>query len=1698
MNGLLGLAKGFGIAGKEALDFASSGVQAVASARDKIVAAERGTTPDELRREGTSMEQAVEQARASNDQRSLPLGASNTEEKITSAVGQTVMTLAEAIATPAGDIAQVGRLGQAASGAIKMQGPAVMHGVEVGREVLKQTDGDLGAAFKAGIAAWSSMTAMGAVPGAIGAGRVAGAVTGAGIGVGMGEAQRGIENAARPDDMQMPFDPLGDTLMGVQGAVMGGVVGGHEQGALSGRRAVVEAGPQNAIERAQARAAAVTPGDILDKTVAMTQVNAHIGAVHDAAAVQGAREAAQTSMQMRRAQEMADEQAQIDQGAREQALNQAEKTKAPETTPDQGFEQAEADQAAQKDKDYTAAKNQAGDQTMEAAAGAEKGGGNEPAPTLADALPPEQVEALQKLKAQRAEELAAPPEKTVQESMREQAKGTEDDFRELPQEAQGGPETKAPPEAAPAENAAPEPSGEAEEEQPETNPPPQTPQTLAKLRQAALDTQMAEKTGVAKPVSLAELRKTNGADDLVDTKGAGGASLSSSRAQRENSFGDQKAVAQDLDRAMNPRMSHDEAKEHLSGVSSEVGKGFQIHASNDADTIPPKLKAQIAAHHAMGGGNIKGAYEDGVAHVFADSHRAGDKEGLLNTAVHELTHKGLDSFLGNDYGKVMSDIGHQIKGTKWAQDYAGKRGWNMRNPTHVSELANEYAAHMAENVAAGRAVHKGLPVTDSSPGHFQKIWDGIRGGLRKLGIVKHWNDNDIAALIRQAQAHTSGADPLRAARDGAAYKNSGGARFSLDNDDAHMEDHFPPDHPLAVTHKFGRTMEEQAKYNPGYIRSAIDTVKDLDNARPHAVLGAIGLRNIPDFVDRAKMPSVHDFVSTHDDMEGRRRQLLEPDHKQASTWSDWKAGQEDRGKSLDDIMGQSTMEGQDPSKPYVERHTAAERAADPEAATHEKYLRDVHKELKSDYDKLDDKGKQIYQDVRDNYADKRTKTLQAIEDRINSTGADDESKKNAITALRKTFESGTVKGPYFPLQRFGDLWASAKDKEGNTVAASRFESKSQRDSWLSAMREQGHDVDFGARMNEKSEMERISPEFVKNVIGHVQAADPTGNLAHDVWQEYLKAMPEMSMRKHGITRLGRLGFSGDALRAFAYNSSHGAHQLARLEYGHKMDTHMENIRNEARATEFHAATNPGDARAQSDAKWAPAIAREMEQRYDWLRNPRASTLASNLTKFGFGWYLGYAPATAFRIFSQNPMLAQPMLAKHFGEFGASKELTKASLQWAGSRGSLGDRLRGPERKAFDDANARGLFSETFTQNMMSGGSGGPISQNPLLKYGSYMFNAMEHHNRMTTHLAAYRLGVTQGLSHDAASAKAQQLTWDSHFDYTNANRPRYLQNDFMKVAGLFKQYSLGVTYRLARESADMINKEKPEDRAMARHAMASLMGRMMMFAGVTGIPGLYWAAEKAVNAWMGTDDKPYDMTAALHKSLQDHMGKTAADSIMTGPAGAVTGASLSSGASYSDLWYKSPMRTESPEDTVYDGLGQALGPLAALPINAAQGAGQMLHGNYERGLEHFLPPEAASLAKAVRYATQGATNTEGQSILPGDEQIDSKDVALQALGFSPQKVADAQRRNASISNIKQAITDRREQLSNKYETAMLAGDQRTADSIMKDIEKFNETNPGMAIGKGLARGALGMAKRNATATQGLNLPPGLSNLEQEY
>jgi hypothetical protein len=1111
-----------------------------------------------------------------------------------------------------------------------------------------------------------------------------------------------------------------------------------------------------------------------------------------------------------------------------------------------------------------------------------------------------------------------------------------------------------------------------------------------------------------------------------------------------------------------------EAQRTLSPFLDKVGrKNVEVH--QDVSTLPDNLKRDIVA----GNHSPRGVYDPNTdtVHIIAGAHDS--HADVLKTAVHEMTHKGLSAVFENDaeYTRTMNDVYRGATDRKWLNDYAAQHNIDARTRSGRQLLADEYAAHLAENV-------------DKDPSVWQKIVDGVRAGLRKMGVVRDWNDNDIRALVRRAQSALVQHDPDAAA----AFKDKG-IRYAEQDEGAPK---VPDDHPLAVAHKLGKTMEDQANYNPGFVRSRLDYLEKKGVSQPDNGLQFLGLRNLKDMNVAARMPDVEKFIRTHDQMTGRRGQIMEERAATTRDWSRWISKNKEQGKNLGELMHSSTLAGVDPSKPFKERWPGS---ADVTQQAADKMRKTYYDKASKVYNALDPKGKELFNKVRDDYSQHRQQVFDALERRINESAAADTTKKSLVTALRQKFESGRVQAPYFPLQRFGDHWGAAKDADGNTVSFSRFETSGEKKAWLAEMKNAGYDVKGGERMDSKSMMEQINPDFVKKVTQLAKEADPSGELADSIWQEYLRAMPEMSMRKHFIHRQGRLGYSMDAMRAYSYNSFHGSHQLARLEYGNRLDNHIEQIKQQAQAL------NDADP-SSADAKWANATAREMQRRYDWIKNPRASSWASALTKFGFGWYLGAAPATAFRIFSQNPMIASPVLASYHGQIGATKELSRASAQWALSRGGLGDTLRGDERKAFDTARDMGVFSSTATQDLASSSAGGNITgwRAAVYREMGRMFNAMEHHNRQTTYLAAYRLGKQQGMDHDTAVEHATDRTWDSHFDYTNANRPRVLQNDFAKVAFLFKQYSWGITYRLARDARDMLNNDPSmtdADRSIARKTFAGMLSRQMIWGGMTGLP-LYWAARAGINAMLGDKDQPYDVDAALHNHLEQSLGHWAADSIMTGPMGATTGASLASGASYNDLWYRPPAMDENASGTWSDLTGQFMGAIPQIGAQFAQGA-QMIHdGNTERGFEHFLPPALSGVAKAIRYAKQGVTNLSGESVMK-PEELNSYDLALQALGMTPQKVADRYAQNTTLKNISKEIMARKTFLTNSLERAASMDDDKEVAALQAQIEHFNNENPGVAIGgKGLVSSFRNHFRNQAEAVNGVRLPPGLGNLRDTY
>ena len=319
-------------------------------------------------------------------------------------------------------------------------------------------------------------------------------------------------------------------------------------------------------------------------------------------------------------------------------------------------------------------------------------------------------------------------------------------------------------------------------------------------------------------------------------------------------------------------------------------------------------------------------------------------------------------------------------------------------------------------------------------------------------------------------------------------------------------------------------------------------------------------------------------------------------------------------------------------------------------------LRDLYHAIGAD-------GQDIFNKVSDSYSADRKAVLAGLFTRIKAAGLDGNTQRQMMSELRQQFESSQVKGPYFPLARFGDYWAAAKHADGTVASFARFETKAERALWMNQRRAEGFtgegQLEGGEKVYHKNTIDKVDPEFVAKVVNMLKGTtkdggpiDPNGHLQDEIWQHYLQSLPEMSMRKQFIHRQGRLGYSADQLRAFTSSGLHSAQQIARLEHGHLLDKHLDNMEEQRRAIEQ---ADP----EHSNADRANALAHEYSERYKAITSPQSSPIASALTRFGSNWYLAFAPGTAIRIGLQNPMIALPTLGGTHGFGPAYRELGAA-------------------------------------------------------------------------------------------------------------------------------------------------------------------------------------------------------------------------------------------------------------------------------------------------------------------------------------------------------------------------------------------------------------------------------------------------------
>jgi predicted GNAT family acetyltransferase len=1115
--------------------------------------------------------------------------------------------------------------------------------------------------------------------------------------------------------------------------------------------------------------------------------------------------------------------------------------------------------------------------------------------------------------------------------------------------------------------------------------------------------------------------------------------------------------------AINAREVHRVAvKKSIEAFNKEL-PGLEAKVHDSVADAPDHIRAKMEAD---GQTDARAVFDPdtGEVHIFADNHASA--EDALVTAVHEgVAHKGLRHLLKEDFDAVMHDVFNNAVDKKWIADFLDQHGLSPKDKSNRVIAAEEYAASIAERM-------------DADPTLWRKVVDAVRSALRKLKMVKKWTDADIQALLRKSRSGLQEAVPRL--RETANNR----LRYAENPDKLRVDD----DHPLAMASRMGATVEEQANYNPGFVRSRVDALRSFGQNNLSMLLGAIPRDKLRDFVAPGKMPSTDAYTREVQKMDGRRNELMMEAEKTGKRWLKYNRKNRESAKTLSELMHAATIAGVEPANEYKPLYSSPKNL---EQRTIEAQRKAQHSRLRKFWNQLDGEGKALYVDVRDSYVKDRDRVMTALETRINGAEAEGRTKVQLLNELRTQFEKGRVAGPYFPLARFGKHWAVARNDAGDVVSFTRFEKPTERDAWRTEMDKQGYKTDGGQKLTDDVAMAKaLDPHFVAKITELLKEVDPS--LSDDVWQHYLKTLPELSMRKHFIHRQGRLGFTGDALRAYGFQKFHGAHQIAKLEHMATLEGHLEQMTVEARKLE--------EAR-DKEAKWAVPIVEEFKQRHEWARNPKVSAMSRALTSLGYMYYMAASPATAFVNLTQTAGVALPVLSGEFNPVSATSELMKATAQWAGSRGDFGNRLRGDERKAFDEATSRGIYEKTQAHDLASIGNEGAdfgSVRNQAMHVASFLFHHIERFNREATHIAAYRLARKAGQSHEAASEKAIQLTNDSHFDYSNANRPRYMQSSAARVLLLFRNYAVNMTYRLARDFRNGIIRagKTPEERHGAFTRFAGMLGATMVQAGVTGLP-MWWAAKKILNMVLGDEDTPFDAEAALYAHLTQQYGERAATTIMHGAVDANTPLTLSSRVGLNNLWiHDAPPNIEGRDEGLFY-LQEAAGPVGGLVVKAAQAAALPSQGYADRALEQLTPKAAGDVLKAVRYAREGVSDLQGHTLIP-PEEVTNQDLFAQAIGFTPSHVARVQEQNRNIKAAVGKLGDRRQQLVNRLFMAAHADDPQGITEAMDEIRTFNEKNPRVAIrGANIVSSAKARARYSQQSIDGLRVEPNMRYLQDE-
>jgi hypothetical protein len=281
----------------------------------------------------------------------------------------------------------------------------------------------------------------------------------------------------------------------------------------------------------------------------------------------------------------------------------------------------------------------------------------------------------------------------------------------------------------------------------------------------------------------------------------------------------------------------------------------------------------------------------------------------------------------------------------------------------------------------------------------------------------------------------------------------------------------------------------------------------------------------------------------------------------------------------------------------------------------------------------------------------------------------------------------------------------------------------------------------------------------------------------------------------------------------------------------------------------------------------------------------------------------------------------------------------------------------------------------------------------------------------------------------------------------------------------------------------------------------------------------YYIIRDVMNMVFGDEDEPYSFDLELRNFLVEQLGDDAGHMMYRGVLGQ-TGADIGSRLAYESsfllggadltqaglplpflggvLGLRDIRRGETTTETLTNAAWEALGAGAGIVKTASDGLDEFKNGEIIRGVEKMTPAFLRNIMKSYRYGQEGVLSSRGDPII---EDITTRELIMQALGFSPQRLSTQYKLNNQIKDLEQEILQRRSTLMDLYAKAKLKGDDARADEIRDEIDNFNDANPekGVQITNDSLQRSLRKRKERARETEaGISITKGLRGRLGEY